>query len=60
MKHSHVNLEKMNFATVADINRSELLGTIEEQLSRILRLFWLIREMPKVPTPPPTTPQFNF
>jgi hypothetical protein len=56
MKHSHVNLEKMNFEKVADINRSELLGTVEEQLSRVLRLIWLIREMPKVPTPPPTTP----
>jgi hypothetical protein len=60
MKHSHVAIDQLNLVDMIDFNRSDLLGTLEQQQDRMVRLFWLAREMPKVPLPPTSLPQYTF
>jgi len=60
LKYSILHINRLNLKEISNEERSSCLGTIEQQTSRLHQLQTLIKNCPKLPTPPKGTPDYTF
>ena len=63
IKAPHVQVCTIQFDDILSADRlaqDSVLGSVEAQKQRLIRLIWLLRELPKVPKPPNCFPAFTF
>ena len=58
LRNSHINADQIRFDDLCSPETSKQeLALLQD---RLVRLFWLVREMPKVPMPGPGVPFYSF
>ena len=58
--HVHLSLVQFDDVVCPERQACEHLGSVEQQKDRLVRLFWLLLEFPRVPKPPKWMPSFTF
>ena len=57
MRNSHINADQIR---LDDLCSSETTLSLASVQDRLVRLFWLVREVPRVPMPGPGVPFYSF